>query len=145
MPTLRQFILKGKQLLRRLTELSLYIFHKRSRRNNRFLICVVIIQPMHSLRLVFVHFSLSILDHQYGLIFLQIFKINIARSQNAAQSTSQRLSMCQVDLTKRLFYVYVVTIWVLKFVTIWVLSFVTIWVFAFCHNLSWVCYCSLSF
>ena len=64
---------------------------------------------------------------------------NIARLQKAAQRTSNRLSRCQVVLTKRLFWSFVIN-WVLspnEFCH--PLSFVTICLFEFCHNLiCWV-------
>ena len=73
---------------------------------------------------------------------------NIARLQNAAQSTSHWLSRRQVVLTKRLLpEIELSEFEFLSFVTIWVwvlsqfeyLAFVTIWIFKYCCYLSfWV-------
>ena len=68
-----------------------------------------------------------------------INKKNSLRLRKAAQRTSHRLSMCQVNLTKTLFWSFVI-IWVLSPIEFCrKLSFVTICLFEFCHNLSvWV-------
>ena len=71
-----------------------------------------------------------------------IIKENPERLQNAALRTFHRLSMCQVVLTKRLFYIFELNkIWVLELITIWVFRFccysnsVSL-SFEFCHKLS---------
>ena len=66
-------------------------------------------------------------------------KQNIARSQNAAQSSSHRLLRCQVVLAKRLLLV----LSEIELSEFEILSFVTMWVwvlsqFEFYHNLSFI-------
>ena len=75
-------------------------------------------------------------------ILMQIPNKNIARSQNAALSTSQVESRCEIVLTKILVFKVLQQFEFLSFVTIIILSkfdllsFVTILVFEFFHILS---------